>query len=364
MKKIPNLDTLRFIAASLVVLQHIELYKNSCYSESYWYIPFFRIIGCLGVAMFFVLSSFLITTLLLNEKESTGTISLKHFYNRRILRIWPLYYLIIFLGFFVLSNISFFQLPEEQTRFGEIAGSKFVPNFFLYFFGISNMGRTLYGDIAYVSHTWTLATEQLFYLLWPLVLLYFKKRLLGIMLLIIFVYHILCYFLVTKYAYAIPYNRFILSFFSGFYIQCMAYGGIFAIILHRKMKLLNVLQNPIVFYSSILISILLLITLKNFTVHHYDLYSVLFGITILNLASNPKFSNLLENKTTNYLGTISYGIYMYHPIIIVIAIKLALTLDWFPIIYILTFVGTIFISHLSFKYFEGYFLRLRVKRFF
>ncbi len=360
--KIPNLDTLRFIAASLVILQHIELYKFSFYSESLWHIPFFRIIGCLGVAMFFVLSSFLITTLLLNEQKSTGTISLKNFYGRRILRIWPLYYLIIFLGFFVLPNIEFFQMPEVQHRFGEANGNTFLPNFMLYFFGISSMARTLFGDIAFVSHTWTLATEQLFYLLWPLVLIYCRKRLLVAMLLIILLYHATSYFLVTKYAYVIPYNRYIFSFLSGVYIQCMAFGGIFALVLNRKMKLLNILHHPITFYTSLIASVLLSFVIKSFTIYHYDLYSVLFGIIILNLASNPKYSNVLENKATNYFGTISYGMYMYHPIIIFIAIKVALSFGSTSIIYILSFIGTVFISHLSFKYFEGYFLRLRVSR--
>ena len=361
MKKIPNLDTLRFFAASLVILQHIELYKSSLYSESLWHIAFFRIIGCLGVAMFFVLSSFLITTLLLNEQKSTGTISLKNFYFRRILKIWPLYYLIIFLGFFVLPNVEFFQMPAYQYRFGDVNGNTFLPNFMLYFFGISSMGRTLFGDIAFVSHTWTLATEQLFYLLWPMVLIYFSKRLLTAMLLIILLYHVTSYFLVTKYAYAIPYSRYIFSFLSGIYIPCMAFGGIFAVVLNRKMRLLSLLHHPIIFYASLIASVLLSFVIKNFTIYHYGLYSVLFGIIILNLASNPKFSNVLENRVTNYLGTISYGMYMYHPIIIFIAIKVALIFSSVSIIYLLSFIVTIFISHLSFKYFEGYFLRLKTK---
>jgi peptidoglycan/LPS O-acetylase OafA/YrhL len=361
-KKIPNLDTLRFFAASLVIVQHIELYRSSLYTESLWHMPFFKVIGCLGVAMFFVLSSFLITTLLLNEQKSTGTISLKNFYSRRVLKIWPLYYLIIFLGFFVLPNVEFFRMPEYQHRFGEANGNTFLPNFMLYFFGFSSMGRTLYGDIAFLSHTWTLATEQLFYLLWPLVLICCSKRLLTAMLLIILFYYVASYFLVTKHAHAIPYSRYIFSFLSGVYIPCMAFGGIFAVVLNRKMKLLNILHHPITFYASLIASVLLSIVIKNFTVHHYDLYSVLFGIIILNLASNPKFSNVLENRVLNYLGTISYGMYMYHPIIIFIAIKVALSFGSASIIYLLSFIGTIFISHLSFKYFESYFLTRRVSR--
>jgi peptidoglycan/LPS O-acetylase OafA/YrhL len=142
----------------------------------------------------------------------------------------------------------------------------------------------------------------------------------------------------------------------------MAFGGIFAVVLSRKMRLLNILYNPITFYVSLIASVLFSFVIKNFTIHHYDLYSVLFGIIILNLASNPKFSNVLENRVVNYLGTISYGMYMYHPIIIFLSIKVALSFGSVSIIYLLSFIGTIFISHLSFKYFEGYFLRRRISR--
>ena len=101
-----NLDALRFIAAWIVLLCHVEVLK-----------PYFGIVpytsrffvnsAQLAVTFFFVLSGFLITWLLLAEKRKNEQqkINVWRFYSKRILRIWPLYYLLILLGFFVLNQI-------------------------------------------------------------------------------------------------------------------------------------------------------------------------------------------------------------------------------------------------------------------
>jgi len=108
----PNLNGLRFIAAFLVIIHHVEQFKSILKLENYWgKIPFIGIIGKLGVVLFFVLSGFLITYLLLTEEYSFKKISVKKFYMRRVIRIWPLYFLIILLAFIVLPNIQIFNLP-------------------------------------------------------------------------------------------------------------------------------------------------------------------------------------------------------------------------------------------------------------
>ena len=92
MKKIyfPNLNGLRFIAAFMVIVHHVEQFKSLFGLENVFHeSPFISIVGKLGVVLFFVLSGFLITYLLLVEEEVTGTISIKSFYIRRFLRIWP-----------------------------------------------------------------------------------------------------------------------------------------------------------------------------------------------------------------------------------------------------------------------------------
>src|ERR1700741_1236659 len=92
----PNLNGLRFIAAFLVIIHHIEQIKSILHLPNYLgRIPCISKIGKFGVVLFFVLSGFLITYLLLTEENTFKKISVRQFYMRRILRIWPLYFLIV-----------------------------------------------------------------------------------------------------------------------------------------------------------------------------------------------------------------------------------------------------------------------------
>ena len=85
-----NLNGLRFIAAFLVIIHHIEQFKNLWNIPNFYYKSSIKSLGDVGVTVFFVLSGFLITYILLKEKQKTGTINIISFYIKRILRIWPL----------------------------------------------------------------------------------------------------------------------------------------------------------------------------------------------------------------------------------------------------------------------------------
>ena len=99
-----GLDTLRAIAALIVVWGHIELLKRKKGFENLIDKDFHIPSGHLAVVLFFVISGFLITYLLVKERDREGKISFKKFYLRRILRIWPLYYLIILLSFLLFRE--------------------------------------------------------------------------------------------------------------------------------------------------------------------------------------------------------------------------------------------------------------------
>ncbi|SIQ02287.1 Peptidoglycan/LPS O-acetylase OafA/YrhL, contains acyltransferase and SGNH-hydrolase domains [Chryseobacterium sp. RU37D] len=364
MKKIyPNLNSLRFIAASLVIIHHIELYKYLFGLRNLWDIPFFQIIGKLGVVLFFVLSGFLITSLLLHEIDLKGKISIKNFYLRRVLRIWPLYYLIIILGFFVYPYIPFFDIPNKDI-FPNVLENRF-PNIFFYLTIFANLAIPIYKDVPYTSQTWSIATEEQFYLLWPFLFIFFRKKLLPAMLIIILGYWFLKYVINETHYPSKFINLHSKSIISGFLyffnINCMAIGGIFAVIVSKKFKLLKLIFNNTIFILTSASTIALLIFGIHFGFFHYDIYAVLFAIIIVNLACNEKFKNLLENKITNYLGSISYGIYMYHFIALTIAIRAAIYFDSLWIIYPITFLLTFTISHFSYKYFENFFLKLKSK---
>src|SRR5687768_1669565 len=112
-----GINGLRFFAAFAVIITHIELLKGHFGYIHYWNEPMIFHAGGLGVYFFFVLSGFLITYLLLAEKSRFGEISILKFYVRRMLRIWPLYYLIVIIGFFVLPLFPAIQVPYLQESF-------------------------------------------------------------------------------------------------------------------------------------------------------------------------------------------------------------------------------------------------------
>lgn len=363
MKKIyfPNLNGLRFIAAFLVIVHHIEQFKKNLDLHNFYYeLPFIPIIGQLGVILFFVLSGFLITYLLLAEEEVTGTISIKDFYIRRLLRIWPLYYLIVILSFFILPFIPFLEVGDYGSHLFDSYNIKLL----LFFLFLPNLAVIAFPPVPFASQAWSVGVEEQFYLLWPILMKKSKnklKLLLGV---------ILIYFMV-KYGITIYVKLFGASkitdysygFFSNFSIDCMAIGGLFAYSIYKKKTVLKYMFSK---YSQV-VTYLMLFLLIGFGIKipyvHYEVYALLFGMAIVNLAANKKTIVNLENSTLNYLGKISYGVYMFHSLAIVITLK---GLNMFGITntllqYVVSILLTVIISGLSYKFFESYFIKKKVK---
>ena len=111
-----SLNGLRFFAAFLVVIHHSETIRLSYNMFNLKQFSLFNN-GGLAVSFFFVLSGFLITYLLLKEKSVTNQISIKKFYLRRILRIWPLYYLLVFIGTIVLPAILIYISSDVKIPY-------------------------------------------------------------------------------------------------------------------------------------------------------------------------------------------------------------------------------------------------------
>jgi peptidoglycan/LPS O-acetylase OafA/YrhL len=356
----PNLNGLRFIAASLVIIHHIEQMKHLKQMENYYTsIPFIGVIGKLGVVLFFVLSGFLITYLLLEEQKLNNAISVKKFYMRRVLRIWPLYFLIIILALLVMPNIELFTLKGFEK---DDVYSYLYVKIALFVFFLPNLVSVV-GNIPYASHTWSIGTEEQYYLIWPLLFKYIKLNKLVLLISIIIAYLLIGGFLNSQYSDFLPFKKIIRAFWNSFTISCMAIGGFFAVLLFNKSKLLVLLKNVYLFYFILIATMLFLAKGVCIPYFHNEFYAVLFGIIILNFASNEKIKINLENKYLIYLGNISYGLYMFHPIGIMIGIIIASTIqigsNW--VIYPLTFLITILLSMVSYKYFESYFLKFKKK---
>lgn len=357
----PNLNGLRFIAAFLVIIHHIEQFKSISEIENYWEtIPFIGIIGKLGVVLFFVLSGFLISYLLLAEESLFKKISIKKFFMRRILRIWPLYFFIIILAFFILPNIELFTLPGYSK---DVIYSNLAWKLILYAIFFPNLVLSLLGIVPYASHTWSIGAEEQFYLVWPIILSYIKKYRILLMACIIIFYLIIKFFLKTSFGDCIPYSYVISAFWNTFPIDCMAIGGFYSVLLFQRNKYLKYIIRNDLFYFSICLVISFLLKGVYIPYIHYEFYSVFFGLIIINFAVNNQIKISLENNIFNYLGNISYGLYMYHPMGIVLALYISVLLgaptNW--LIYPLSFVFTIIIASLSYKYFESFFLKFKIR---
>lgn len=355
----PNLNGLRFIAACFVIINHVEQLKAFYNIGDGMVSQFARMIGKLGVMLFFVLSGFLITYLLLSEEHSTGKIHTRKFYIRRFLRIAPLYYLIVILVFFVLQHFSFFEIPQMENP---IQGD-FNFLLVLHILFLPNLATAIYGFIPYIAQAWSIGTEEQSYLLWPLLLKKFKKNRGFLMIGIIIFYVVVKIILLDKFPIHIPYKQIISKFWNHFNINSIALGGFFAVLLFKKHSILKYIINNKTFYSILLITLTFLLLGIRIPYFHYLAYSFLFGIIIINLAANKNLKNVLEWSVINYLGRISYGIYMYHflvmILVLIVASKFDIETNWF--IYPLTILGTVGISSISYHYFEAIFLKLKTK---
>jgi peptidoglycan/LPS O-acetylase OafA/YrhL len=316
------------------------------------------------------LSGFLITYLLLEEENQSGSILIRNFYVRRILRIWPLYFLIVILALLVLPNIPLFVLPgyDRAEVYSSLAGK-----IFLYLFFLPNLVSPLFGIVPYASLTWSIGTEEQFYLTWPVLLKYIRKYRLLLMFLIVLGYLLVARALYSSRTDFLPLKYELTALWSTFNIDCMAIGGFFAMLLHTKSRILKYFQNRYLFYFALaLISILLyrgisfpilMVNEIRFDYLYKEFYALWFGILILNFASNREILISLESRIFHYLGKISYGLYMYHPICIALVLNLLLlvkqTPDW--LLYPLSLFTVVLLAGISYKYFESYFLRFKEK---
>lgn len=353
---LPGLNGIRAIAAVAVLFSHINMSLPS-FNITALSLFGFRdskpqsyILGEHAVTMFFVLSGFLITYLLLKEYEKTKTIQIRAFYMRRILRIWPLYFLYIS----ILISFLYFFLDWN-----------FNLNLLYYLFFTANVPFVNGDNIDGMYHLWSISVEEQFYLFWPLVFLFLIKRqflpyLMGI-LVCLSVFRIGLWFYV-------PYSKIaIYSYVNRF--DCMFFGAIGAFLFFKNHFLINVLNskvNQIFCWTVLLLMILNKFSFLNSIVEVFIVEYVTLTLIIGQIKGNNKFFNL-EVLPFTYLGKISFGIYVYHPLIIIFVAKYfhfenyTEPLYYAIFIYFLIISITLLISHLSFFYFEKRFAKMKHK---
>lgn len=358
-----GLNGLRFLAAFSVLVGHVELIKRYLglpnESELFERINF----GGIGVYFFFVLSGFLITYLLCAEKKQTGQISIRLFYMRRILRIWPLYYLIVIVGFFILPQFPFFHLFRGSFD------AAFNSNLILYLLILPNLAFALNGaPVPHIGQAWSIGVEEQFYLFWPLLVKHSINLLRAMLVTLVIILLVKAVILLLPYFAEITWTGFgvLAKFIASCKFESMAIGAIGAwALIENKTKLLDILFHPFVFWSSLLLFPLLSYFAFPYAILQDGIHvpmSAMFLVIIINVAANGKLM-FLEMRFLDYFGRISYGIYMYHLAIVFATVKLVHVIwgrnDFWGGLF--TYSGSvllsIFISHMSYKFFERWFVK-------
>lgn len=360
-----GLNELRFFAASLVVLHHSETIRNKNLLFNLEWISFFRN-GTNAVNFFFVLSGFLITYLLLKENRVTNDISIKRFYLKRVLRIWPLYFLLFFIGT-VFLPLSFnllgtdYQMPYS---FGQVWYYYvfFTPALVLFFYGHH-----------FLEPLWSIGVEEIFYLLWAPLFKFFKKYIVGILFSVI----VLKVILLSWAEVYLPKNGLLYFVFNIHSFELMAIGGLGAYYIFNSSKKVSeffLFRKPIqlIVYAVLLIYLFANLNIDsglwNFVFKTPVLSTLIVGLmylyTIIGVSISENNVLRLSNKWLSYLGEISYGVYMYHMTMIFLAMLVLKKhlLGLTPVVgtlvfYGFVFGGTILVSALSKRYFEDFFLK-------
>ena len=366
---LPNLNAVRAIAAFAVIVSHIERKMGFFNLEI---INGLTKIGPIGVTLFFALSGFLITYLLLVEKERFHKINIRDFYIRRFLRIWPIYYLVLLFVYLAVPYLLPEYFIEEKERFS-------IQSALLNVFFLTNITMVFKFTPLIINVIWSIGIEEQFYLFWPWVVK--SKQYLKKFIIIILLFPILK-LIVLLLSLKITEFKMLYDVLNLTRFDTMAIGALFGVLAYKKTikfkyftfkvsdftsKKIQYLTYGITF--SILIYLLQYDLLLN--IYNFQILPFLFSILLLNLICYESSVLKLENKVLNYLGKISYSLYLLHliffnlfyPYLKKLLIKSDFGDNWNVfIIYVVSITGSILIASLSYELIEKRFLSY--KRFF
>ena len=310
-QRYPSLNGLRAISILFVLFQHLSV-KYNVFEEAYHYkflLPIVNFIrdGNLGVNVFFVISGFLITSLLLAEKKNHQTISLKNFYIRRTLRIFPAYYfyLIVLL---VLQLASVIHIGSSAWLTAIIYTKYFN-----------------WEQDWFTGHAWSLSIEEHFYLCWPLLFLMGDKiqkwAAFTLVLLVPIIKLYINYHPVSWINDLTIFKR----------IDSIALGCLIAFYKDNLLRILKPYFKSLFYMSLLGVYLLIYLPIINTRLNlNLDLIVVTFGTTFGTLANifigvimlysvfgpHNFWFRLLNSKVLNYIGLLSYSIYLWQQLFI------------------------------------------------
>lgn len=316
--------------------------------------PFNSFVGGLAVTFFFVLSGFLITSLLLKEKEKTGTIQVLKFLRRRGLRIWPLYYTVL-TGGYLLSIFVLKDTGSNPWQNGLVLNTLMLSNVAFAFDMIPDI----------MIQIWSVGTEEQFYFAWPFLMRHMALHKLVRAFLVVIVcwgvLDVLVHFWGDARIRAIVFRT---------RIDCMAIGGLFAMaVLQRDQpggwmaRCYRLMQHRLTGVAGLAIFVVLLVASRHWDNSFYQLYALLFGILIVR--TSRQSSGWLESTPLKFLGKISYGIYLLHHFVIYFIFRemsfmLSLPAPWGDLaVFVPACLLSILTASLSYRLLESPFLRRR-----
>lgn len=349
-------DALRFFAFFKVFLLHLPI-------TAFPWFTYIRAGGGIGVQFFFVLSGFLITYIILEEKSRTVQFNLRHFFARRILRIWPLYYLMILVAFLT-------PWLTEQVLNVSTSAEGYEPDWWMSLLFLENYKMMITGSHPNVSPLgvmWSLCIEEHFYIIWGLLLYFIPVRKLPVVIVCsVLIGYISRYFYV---GYGIP----ALDIFTN--IDLFAFGAVPAyLLITRRFATENALLR-VPYWAKLLFTAILLIVVQVCSQYTNDdhafvtfttVLGVLFAILIsFTIPQHTRF-RIGDKNILSRLGLYTYGLYLYHTIIISLlkalypALGLSTDTPGGAVLFIIiALLATIGCSMVSYYIFERPFLKLK-----
>lgn len=347
MKHLPNLYFLRFFLALTVLIYHLPTTSVNIGVPAYKALAIFNK-GTVAVFYFFSLSGFLIIRNLYREYLKTGTVSLRSFFARRVRRLWPVYYLIILVGLII------YQLLIPLIGVNYVSDYNVTELLAYYIFLMSNVFNDMHKVGGILNITWSIGVEEQFYLMFPIVLLIFRKYIkVALVILLAILVGIL-----SIYPEFYTFQNFYFYFILGGLLAILAEENKLSF-LKSKMLRITIL---LLFFATFFTNMLVFADMR----YNHMVNLVISNLVIVSLAYYPII--ILDKLKLNYLGEISYGIYMYHMIVITFylyGLKYFNIDKYFnPTVLVIlnnvvTIAGTLIVSHLSYKYFETLFYRKR-----
>ncbi|HEX2935293.1 MAG TPA: acyltransferase [Bacteroidales bacterium] len=350
----PELDGLRFLAFFMVFIVHHSLFSS---------IPFLSFLsanGWIGVDLFFVLSAFLFTKLLIAEHEKTGTISFMKFYIRRIFRIWPIYFIMI--GF----SVAVFALAKHEPL-DAIAKTRIIG---LLTFSDNIMAAIYSGfnHLPFSFHLWTIGYEEQFYVIIPVIILLLvrsspKVKVITFISTIVVLNAIRIWFLEDKVPYPAIYVLPITHFEAIIFGIAIGFGG-FSFL--KKFSPILIGATGIIFFALLCILPNVEFIISYWQVVSYFCVGMSTALILYAVLSSDKLKSFFSHKILVFLGKRSYGLYVYHLFGIKMVDALAPRISAFATNAYLTFICsmllTILLSVASYHFIEKPFLVLK-KRF-